>query len=149
MLKFHWKNELVGNTIWFSKICIHLEPSVMKKVHNVELQKIYRLGNSGWSSGQRAQLLLWRSEFESCLSLQFSLRKICLKGTKINEKEAENGPFKNIDSVKTIKSITCPYSKRFNTPWLVKKLAANKSALPRVPKFIVQFLFIGCTVRWM
>ena len=45
-----------------------------------------------WSSGQRARLLLRRSEFESRLSIQFLVCKLFEKDAN-NQKEAGNGPF--------------------------------------------------------
>ena len=49
-----------------------------------------------WSSGQRARLLLRRSEFESCYDLQFFLENLCLKRTKINKKRPGLAHFINI-----------------------------------------------------
>ena len=43
--------------------------------------------------GQRARLLLWRSEFESRWSLQFFSVNLCLKRTKVNIKAWVGGPF--------------------------------------------------------
>ena len=55
-------------------------------------------GQWWWSSGQRARLLLWRSEFESRWSLQFLFCKL-FEQNENKKKEAGDGPFKKITTI--------------------------------------------------
>ena len=55
-----------------------------------------KIGARWWSSGQRARLLLWRSEFESRSSLQFISIKFVFDANENKQKEAGVGPYKKI-----------------------------------------------------
>ena len=89
---------VVQNLIWI--LCFTYEASLnswpltgLDSTQRVNLVQILAVVVVKWSA-----LLLHfrRSEFESHWSRQFLLCKNCLKGTKINEKEAVNNHFQNL-----------------------------------------------------
>ena len=75
--------------------CCRVNNASKRLVHYKHNSLTFGLGGQWWwSSGQRARLLLRRSEFESRWSLQFLFCKLFEKNENKQTKMAGDGPFK-------------------------------------------------------
>ena len=119
-----WKLPSTGFELWTIPLTDHSAKTAF--------QVAYILGLWWWSSGQRARLLLRRSEFDSRWSLQFFC-KIVVEKNENKQKEAGVGPIfkKKVAYILSTNKANSPPKRKFQVDYKRKHTSCSTIRIPR------------------